>query len=1653
MSKKFTSLLVLATAMLLAVPTQAQVAKKAPKTQVKAFKTGKVDKRALEKGKAAQKKEKAAQMKAQETPVQGIAFRGGQAAKQQRTQSLEEAQALKAADQTVSKPIAKWDWAAHQTPKFVSKSGILEKGKLFNAQPVNLNRTITASEAAAITAKQVSSGKRAARRAEAVTLPDGVELVEYALSYETNTGEAGYGTAAVAVDGNDVYFKGFSIYIPDALIKGTKSGNTITFPANQYLGSYAGYDSYLYVSATFTYDAETDTYTSTDQVYSVLGGQYYDANYYNPVLKGIVEQAATPANPSVTNLKNGNYGYYITFNVPNVDTEGNGLVSSKLFYEIYTDIEHDVQPLTFTPETHVQLTEDMTIIPFGFTEGYDFYANTIYLNDLYSDAWNKIGIKSIYTGGGETHETEIQWYTIKNYADFAVDAPYTADLTQEGAIADFFVIDNNSDGYTWNWNEDYASYGIYYQYSSDNNADDYLILPIKLEAQKNYNVVAAVNAASTYYAEKFEVKVGKEGTVAGLNQTVIAEQEVTSIEPVDYEGDFTTDEAGTYYVAIHATSDADKYRLCVTKLTIEAGAEGDAPAAVSDFAVTPLEDALGATVAFTAPTKTVDGSDLAADGITKIDILRDGNVIKTIEAPAPGSAQNYVDQASDLTIGTHKYQVIPYGASGIGGKSEEISVFLTATLDVPYYVDFTVSGSIEAFQVIDNNEDLCTWAWHPDYNAYYNYNSEVNADDYLVSSPIRLQAGKNYNVTVNAQAWSVNYPEKFEVKVGKEATAAGLTQTVIAETEINNTEGEDFEGQFSVTEDGEYYIAIHATSDANMWRLIINSLAIELGAEPTAPAAPEIEVVPGAEGDLSATVKVTAPTTSVDGNALTDNIDIDVLRDGVVISTKTDVAPGTLVRVFDEPVPAGFYTYQAIPSNASGKGLKSEKVKVFIGTDELGAAQNFAVAGTTANTISFTWDAAQGANGGYVDAANVTYTIYSLAIESNGYWNYLVADETLASVTGETAATINFPMDEGDQQYKYFGISVKNATTEESDPAENYTYVLAGAPYDLPIEEGFAGNSLHYNWNYNDDAVLMVSDEATDGDGVALVILSYEDNATNGLWIEKVNLKNAVNPTLIFDVKSDEINSVRVIGSKDGEETATLASEAISGEYKTVKVPLANIVGSRYSTVGFEADFANASTFDWWYGTLEEMGDALYVDNIKIVDLLEYNLGVTVDAPATVTAGQKATITATVENKGENAAEGYSIVIKAGDKELLNKTVNEALAPFQKSEVTAELETSVFDEAGDVTITAEVVYMNDLDEDDNKADAIITIKEPTAQAPENLTATDKGDAGVELAWSAPGSTDAAARAGAAEETENFDDESIFEPFSLGGITADQQTGAFGDWTLYDGNNMTVYGFSGITFPNAYAEAAWQVFNTTGDGEALAENGFGAHSGNQYLMSFCPVNESSTPAANHWLISPELPGIAQTISFYARAITGEYGAETFEVLASSTDNKPESFTIVGSAYSTTATEWTEYTAELPAGTKFFAIRHTSQDIFGLMVDDVTYLVGGAEVASYNIYYESELIASVTGDVTTYTVAGNKIQAGNRTFGVTAVYANGNESKPITAQVEVTTGIQQIATDGKPVDVYALDGKLVRQQTKSLDGLKGVYVINGKKVMIK
>ena len=1367
-----------------------------------------------------------------------------------------------------------------------------------------------------------------------------------------------------------------------------------------------------------------------------------DGEFQYPVIPDV---AATPANPEVLEVGpyNASKGYgSVVADIPTVDVNGNDLIESKLFYQFFSDVEGDIQPIVYTASLYENLEEDLTIIPYTLDDDFDFDVTAgkkiVFLNFPFD--YDRIGVKSIYTGGGETHETEIQWLTIKEDKPVVDVLPYENALNTEALFGEFTVLDVNGDGKTWGFD---ASNGVAaYSYSSSNAADDWFVSPaIKLEAGKAYRV--ALDAANSGYPERFEVKLGKELSADALTTEVIPATDVTVKDFITYENEqVTVSETGYYYIGIHAISDPDEFRLQVKNFVVEAGLDPAAPAAVENFNVVAADEVLEATISFNAPTKTIGGQNL--DDLDGIIVKRDGNVIKDLKDVTPGVSYEYVDNADDLTMGNHTYQVIAYNAAGNGAKSEEKTVFLSAVLSVPTSFDLTKKDVFEIFQVIDVNEDSKTWNWSESYGTYYSYNQTQAADDYLVSVPLKFEAGKSYRVVVAASCAGADYPEAFRLLIGKEATVAGLNTLVADTTWVTSKEAENYEAEFVAPENGNFYVAIQAVSPANMWRLNISSLAIVNGAEPTAPVAvSDFAAVAGEKGALEVNVSFNAPAKAINGTDLTDNLIINVLRDGEVVKTFEAAAPGSSLNWKDENVEQSkTYVYQVVASNASGAGLKSAKVSVYVGFDVPADLANL-TATDNATSIKFAWDKVGevGATGGYVNPAAVDYEVWSLKIVETMFGQSLDYDQLIASETDKDNYVLAENTDEGVQDYKYWAVQPVNVAGIGTPAVAS---MLVGAPYTLPFFESFTGSAFHYIWDYSSNAGIFVSEESSDDDAVALQLAALDEPGTVDIFTGKVSLKNVAHPTLLFDVKSATISKVSVIGSVEGGNfTAIKADAPVSSEYTTIKVPLDNLKNARFVQLGFSADFANATIedIDWeTYQYVYTWGDLLTIDNIRIVDLYEHDVEVALNAPASVVAGSAAKLQVKVSNNAENAANGFTLKLTAGEKEIYNKTFNEALKPFSSIDVEAAFETTVFDEAGDVTLTAEVVYENDLNPDNNVDEAVITVKEPTATAPSNLVAeqtaeqAEKGE--VTLTWTAP------AEGAAQEVTEDF---AAYE-------NGANETGLVGEWTLVNANGKTKGSlFKDLELANDGQVKAWQVFNPAAYGiENPAFNGPNGALTETYLISGYNLEGQTYPDNDDWLISPVLTGIAQEISFDISALDVQYGPSSYEVLASSTNTELTSFTKVAGAELTTA-GWGKVTAQLPEGTKFFAIRNTTPGEGALCValGNITFQKGGAKVESFNIYVD----AAAAGNTTEATAILKKLAAGNHVFAVTAVYANGAESKPVTASLDVTNAINEILSSGKSFTIYTVDGKLINRQATNLNGLKGSYIINNKKVILK
>lgn len=255
----------------------------------------------------------------------------------------------------------------------------------------------------------------------------------------------------VGFDGDDVYVQGISAEVPDAWIKGTLDGDQVTFKTGQFL---AGADSLFFigynlnsgiVDYVMTYDEEAGRFYNDNPDLQLGVNAYKDKvknslyEFYNTTkIAKVVNRAATPAVPSVTTLRYTDIGNVVEFNIPLIDTNSEGLVDSLVSYKLYYDEgDGEAKEVVFTTDLYEKIEEDMTVIPYGFTENWDFYVSAVYLN-MDDSAWKRIGIQTIYTGGDETNASEIGWYTPTR--------PFTVELPEGAEIQYYAFTGTDSDG-------------------------------------------------------------------------------------------------------------------------------------------------------------------------------------------------------------------------------------------------------------------------------------------------------------------------------------------------------------------------------------------------------------------------------------------------------------------------------------------------------------------------------------------------------------------------------------------------------------------------------------------------------------------------------------------------------------------------------------------------------------------------------------------------------------------------------------------------------------------------------------------------------------------------------------------------------------------------------------------------------------------------------------------------------------------------------------------------------------------------------------------------------------------------------------------------------------------------------------------------------
>lgn len=932
------------------------------------------------------------------------------------------------------------------------------------------------------------------------------------------------------------------------------------------------------------------------------------------------------------------------------------------------------------------------------------------------------------------------------------------------------------------------------------------------------------------------------------------------------------------------------------------------------------------------------------------------------------------------------------------------------------YADAAHETFEKNFQIIDADEDKRKW-------GYYNYHDETRSqcayllypledgylegypgrttnDDWLVLRAITLEAGKYYHVSLDASLFSGDREALFEVKMGYYNDPEGLEFEVIPPTAVTSTVRKQASGWFKAEEDGKHYLGVHGISERSKIApdyLFVDNIAMSA---PRTGAEPEfidnLNFVNDPNGTTALEISFNVPEKAIDGSTLSGTVDVIVKRGDKEIKTITGKNPGEKVMINDNPGVEGLATYTFQTRNGAGLGAEYKMSRyagfvaperpVYVSLDEVGTDQ-----------VRFVWKApTHDLNGNAINPDILTYYIYDASSENL---------EMVKSVKGATTADIKIAFNGVKQKGVLLLVSAVLNDKESERVASDI--IAVGTPYDFPYYYSFFDENENDNvlTARSDDGVTwrMLDDHANpkpqDGDHGYICMIGSKPDTYGEVITGKIDLKKSKNPyvSIYTYVYPEDENEVKI--------------SVIDCDTKT-QTTVKTILLTDYTRVGWNRIFVPITAFAGKtvriaIGAKIVTDGYVPFDNLAVDEMWDYDLSADVISFSDhASVDEDYTIEARIVNTGMKTIGNYTVWVVCDGERVASKEVITPLASMDYDDVELKGRFTAIN-AEMPTFHVEVEAENDENADnDRSAPFTITFLAPIHPAVNDLHA-EEDNGKIKLLWSAP-------------DLAKASPESVVEDFE----GYDAFTTELDGWTMYDGDKGYVAGFNGVDMPVTNTQQAWWTMTNE------APFGFIPTIGKSSLVQMTSYGDDDAPVTNDdWIISPELYGGRQIISFSARSATIDYGYETFEVYASSTDNKPSSFKKIKHAIEL-EDEWTDFNVSLADGTKYFAIRCISYNCFMMLLDEITYTPKGTPIKytlmGYNVYCNGE---KVNDELVTATSFTDTPDSRDDQYFVTAVYDRGESvaSNRVSLNNPVDVVIVEDDTlDNAPVEYFTIGG---------------------------
>lgn len=534
---------------------------------------------------------------------------------------------------------------------------------------------------------------------------------------------------------------------------------------------------------------------------------------------------------------------------------------------------------------------------------------------------------------------------------------------------------------------------------------------------------------------------------------------------------------------------------------------------------------------------------------------------------------------------------------------------------------------------------------------------------YATDLPTSLQS-MTFNSNDNRLYWS-----GFSVKTDQSGTQAGY----------------GFLSRFTFKEDIIEYQHIGQLAD--------NAEIIGLYIDPeplaeTAPAAADnINVTAGENGQNSAIIEFTMPTTLINGESASENMTAHLYRNENEIATLSEKSVGEKIVFTDSDAPTGMTRYKIVCENSSGEGKAGYSRELWLGPDFPNAVDNLsAKKSIDKDEVIITWSQpTSGLNEGWYDKESLTYDLIRYPD------NKLLLDNSTATTYTDTDFTQL-------QGYSYQVIS-SNILGEGGTKTSNT--VVVGPALNIPYSCDFSTDETTNTWTVidadNDTQTWFASSYSSTGQSFMKYApdMKYNPEITASDWLisPPLNLKKGEHYLISYDLF--------LLG-----DLFPFDYNLVVGKNATVE-DMTNIIDSKEKLVinmSFEPQNAILTVEEdgvYYIGFEARNAVLAQITNFNVGTLSDYDLSaIKVTAKSVGNVGTESEFNVTIKNNGYSTIDTFDVELQDFQNNTLASTTIDKANLQSLQEMTITLKWTP-DDAGEISVLAKVSLNDDKNSDND----------------------------------------------------------------------------------------------------------------------------------------------------------------------------------------------------------------------------------------------------------------------------------------------------------------------------------------------------------------